>query len=196
MEDQNSEEKNLELPGKNSKKKYLRNRIKITDIKSARSFLSKLIFDCQSGDMPSSYYKDLTYMVQVYISTEKIIKKEDDIISLLLREYQSAEYMAGVQMKTFITMAKKYFDPKGVEVLEKLYKRLTETRFEEYLEKKETLGDKIDRIKKDNSNHSNMSLDEWKLMTLKQSSIELPEKALEELLTFITENKAKKKKRK
>jgi len=59
-----------------SKKKYDRTKLKIDGPESARLMIAKAINESIKGKNPPSYYKDLAYMIQVYLSTDKLVKEE------------------------------------------------------------------------------------------------------------------------
>lgn len=56
--------------------------IRVTDLKTAKRLLSKLIYQFQKKEIDSQYAKDLTYLLTSYVNFHKVIDIEQRIIEL------------------------------------------------------------------------------------------------------------------
>ena len=56
--------------------------IKITNLKSAKRLLGRLIYDLQRGTVSSQLAKDLTYLLNVYVNIFKVYENELRLLEL------------------------------------------------------------------------------------------------------------------
>lgn len=172
-----------------AKKKYPRNRVKLNDTESAKDFLSKLIYDAQLGDKPIAHFKNLTYMVQVFISTDRLVNEKREL------KYLVDKYVSGVwdsvdyKFSKLEKDLKQNFDPSGFDIVNKLITKHREGVREMSDSYKHKAITEIETRQKAVAKNTEFGTADWKLEAIKDLIDSLPEAQFAEILKYSSELK-------
>lgn len=186
-EENNSiKEENNSIKEEEAKKKYKRNKVKLTSAESAAEFIAKIIYDHQGDQDSIDYYRNLTYMTQTYISTMKLIREQSEMRFLIK---DSIRVLYNTIRDNYFKMEKalrSVLTEDSFKKIDELFKK-QEAEINSKVQTAEVSLYKMIEYKKSNTKSSLYGTVEWKTEIIGNMINELPLKYLEILMLSVAD---------